>query len=43
LYLSGLLGMALIKMIGFLFCGGGLLLCGSFMELNGYFLKIGYD
>ena len=35
--------MALTKMIGSLFCGGVVLLFGSFMESNGYFLKIVYD
>ena len=41
--MSGLHGMALTKMIGSLFCGGVVLLFGSFMESNGYFLKIVYD
>jgi len=41
--LSGLLGTALTKMIGSLLCGGAVLLFGSFMESNGYFLKISYD
>ena len=41
--MSGLHGMALTKMIGSLFCGGVVMLFGSFMESNGYFLKIVYD
>ena len=41
--MSGLHGMALTKMIGSLFCGGVVLLFGSFMESNGFFIKIVYD